>query len=431
MVEREELFSQKSTNHINLFAQSKNKLYLCSEIRVHHAVVHYLVYLILYCKSNEYTMIKAMNKSFVYGISVKGNNFTDRVKETQRLKMNFENGQNVILISPRRMGKTSLVRHVQDVVDSAIVQTVYIDIYDCRSEYDFYNKFATAIMKQTANKMEMVLENIKQFLVRLTPKISFQPDPVSDYSISLGITPKDYSPEEILALPEQVALKIGKHIVICIDEFQQIGEWNDSLIVQKRMRGVWQHQEHVSYCLFGSKQHMMTNLFQNKRMPFYQFGEPNYLQPISTADWTPFIQSKFQEKGLEISEHYVARICEIVQNQSSYVQQLAWNVMLNTHEIVTDIEIDLGVNDLLAQSTPLFMEQMNSLSTYQLNFLHAIIDGQHNQFTSQEVLKKYNLGTKSNIQKIQKVLIEKDFIEKRIDGVYISDPILQLWLQQY
>ena len=71
-----------------------------------------------------------MNKSFVYGISVKGNNFTDRVKETQRLKMNFENGQNVILISPRRMGKTSLVRHVQDVVDSAIVQTVYIDIYD-------------------------------------------------------------------------------------------------------------------------------------------------------------------------------------------------------------------------------------------------------------------------------------------------------------
>ena len=64
-VEGEELFSQKSTNHINLFAQSKNKLYLCSEIIVHHAVVHYLVYLILYCKSNKYTMIKAMNKSFV------------------------------------------------------------------------------------------------------------------------------------------------------------------------------------------------------------------------------------------------------------------------------------------------------------------------------------------------------------------------------
>ena len=213
-------------------------------------------------------MIKAVNKSFVYGISVTGNNFTDRIKETQRLKMNFENGQNVILISPRRMGKTSLIRRVQEIVDNSIVQTVYIDIYDCRSEYDFYNKFAVALMKQTANKMDLVLENIKQFLVRLTPKISFQPDPITEYSLSLGITPKDYSPEEILALPELIAQRIGKHIVICIDEFQQIGEWSDSLQIQKRMRGVWQHQQNVSYCLFGSKKHMMMNLFQNKHMPF-------------------------------------------------------------------------------------------------------------------------------------------------------------------
>lgn len=376
-------------------------------------------------------MIKAINKSFVYGISVTGDNFTDRVKETQRLKMNFENGQNVILISPRRMGKTSLVRRVQEIVDTSIVQTVYIDIYDCRSEYDFYNKLAVALIKQTANKMDLVLENIKQFLVRLTPKISFQPDPTTEYSLSLGITPKDYSPEEILALPELIAQRIGKHIVICIDEFQQIGEWSDSLQIQKRMRGVWQHQENVSYCLFGSKKHMMMNLFQNKRMPFYQFGEPNYLQPIPTEDWIPFIQKKFQEKELTIEEQYIRQICDIVQNQSSYVQQLAWNVMLNTTENVTDQEIALGVNDLLAQCTPLFLEQISSLSTYQFNFLRAIIENNNCQWTSQEILTRYNLGTKSNVQKMQKILIEKDFIEKREDGLFFSDPILQLWLQKY
>ena len=188
------------------------------------------------------TAMKTINRSFVYGISVSGENFTDRVKETQRLKTNFENGQNVILISPRRIGKTSLVRRVQELVDTSIVQTVYIDIYDCRTEYDFYNKFATALMKQTANKMDLALENIKQFLVRLTPKISFSPDPTSDYTLSLGITPKEYSPEEILQLPELLAKKIGKHIVVCIDEFQQVGEWTNSLMIQKRMRGVWQHQ---------------------------------------------------------------------------------------------------------------------------------------------------------------------------------------------
>lgn len=374
-------------------------------------------------------MDNKINKSFVYGVSVSGNNFTDRVKEAQRLKMNFENGLNVVLISPRRMGKTSLVHRVQEIVDKKIIQTVYVDIYDCRTEYDFYNKFAAALMKQTSGKMEKALENVKKFLVRLTPKISFMPEPASDYSISLGITPKEYSPEEILALPELVAKRIGKHIVVCIDEFQQIGEWPDSLTVQKRLRGVWQHQQNVSYCLFGSKQHMMTNLFQNKRMPFYQFGEPNYLQPISTEDWIPFIKAKFKEKGLIINDENVARICEIVQNQSSYVQQLAWNVMLNTKDVVSDKEIELGISDLLAQCTPLFMEQTGALTTYQLNFLRAITDGQHNQWTSKEVLEKYNLGTKSNIDKLQKTLIDKDFVEKRADGIYLADPVLQLWLQ--
>lgn len=376
-------------------------------------------------------MIKEVNKAFVYGVSVEGNNFTDRVKESRRLKMDFENGLNVVLISPRRMGKTSLVKHVCEMVDKSMIQTVYVDIYDCRSEYDFYNKFAEALLKQTAGKLELALENVKRFLVRLAPKVAFSPDVATEYSFSLGITPKEYSPEEILALPEMLAKHIGKHIVVCIDEFQQIGEWPDSVYVQKRMRGVWQHQQHVSYCLFGSRQHMMTNIFQNKRMPFYQFGEPNYLQPIPTADWIPFIQGKFAEKDLSISEEYVTKICDIVRNQSSYVQQLAWNVMLNTDAEVTEDTIKQGVRDLLDQCTPLFMEQLNSLTTYQMNFLRAINNGQHDQWTSQEVMNKYNLGTKSNISKMHKLLLEKDFIERRKDGLYLSDPVLQLWLNQY
>lgn len=376
-------------------------------------------------------MIKEVNKAFVYGVSVEGNNFTDRVKESRRLKMDFENGLNVVLISPRRMGKTSLVKHVCEMVDKSMIQTVYVDIYDCRSEYDFYNKFAEALLKQTAGKLELALENVKRFLVRLAPKVAFSPDVATEYSFSLGLTPKEYSPEEILALPEMLAKHIGKHIVVCIDEFQQIGEWPDSVYVQKRMRGVWQHQQHVSYCLFGSRQHMMTNIFQNKRMPFYQFGEPNYLQPIPTTDWIPFIQGKFAEKDLSISEEYVTKICDIVRNQSSYVQQLAWNVMLNTDAEVTEDTIKQGVRDLLDQCTPLFMEQLNSLTTYQMNFLRAINNGQHDQWTSQEVMNKYNLGTKSNISKMHKLLLEKDFIERRKDGLYLSDPVLQLWLNQY
>ncbi len=374
-------------------------------------------------------MVQGINRSFIYGVSVSGDNFTDRIQETRRLKMDFENGLNVVLISPRRMGKTSLVKKVQQVVNPAIVHTVYVDIYDCKSEYDFYNKFAESVLRQTSNRMEIFLEKAKKFLTRLTPKISFSSDPAYDYSVSLGITPKEYTPEEILQLPELIAQQMRKHIVVCIDEFQQVAEWSDSLQVQKRMRGVWQHQKNVSYCLFGSRQHMMNNLFQNKSMPFYQFGEPNYLQPISTEDWIPFIRQKFEEKGLAITEKQIRVICDTVRNQSSYVQQLAWNVMINTDDAVSEQSIQAGINDLLIQCTPLFMEQTGGLSSYQMNFLKAIAAGQHDQFTSSMVLQEYQLGSKSNVDRLQKVLREKDYIMSMPDGLYLTDPIMELWLK--
>ena len=115
-----------------------------------------------------------MDKPFIYGMSVEGNNFTDREKETKRLKKDFENGINVILISPRRMGKTSLVKKVRSEIDNPEIKIVMMDIYDCRSEYDFYNRFASSIIKETAGRMELVMDNIKKFLVRVSPKISFR-----------------------------------------------------------------------------------------------------------------------------------------------------------------------------------------------------------------------------------------------------------------
>lgn len=368
-----------------------------------------------------------MKKSFIYGVAVEGNNFTDREKETRRLKQDFENGQNMILISPRRMGKTSLVRKVQTLVDTKSIVTVYMDIYDCRNEYEFYNKFAATLMKQTAGKAEAVMKNIKEFLVRLSPTISFGPDPNNELSVSLGITPKDYSPEEILQLPERMAAKMGKHIVVCIDEFQQIGEFPDSLNVQKKMRGIWQLQSNASYCLFGSKKHLLTNLFQSKRMPFYQFGDIMFLQPIPTEDWIPFIRQKFEEKKMSISDALIEKICSTVQNQSSYVQQLAWNVMLNTTKKADEATLETAIEDLLNQNSLLFLQQIENLTAYQMNFLKAVAKGVHTDFTSKEVLSTYDLGSKSNVSRIKTVLTQKELIEKTPNGIVLTDPVFELW----
>lgn len=369
-----------------------------------------------------------MKKAFVYGIAVEGENFTDRMAETKRLKRDFENGQNVVLISPRRMGKTSLVRRVISLVDTDKVAVVHLDIYDCRTEYEFYNKLATAVLKQTSGKGEMMLRNIKEFLTRLTPKISFGVDPANEMSVSLGIAPEDYTPEEILQLPEKMAHKIGKHLVVCIDEFQQIGNFPDTMEVQKRVRGVWQLQQEVSYCLYGSKKHMLTNLFQNKRMPFYQFGDIRFLQPIALDDWIPFIRCKFEANGQTISDEQITRICETVGYQSSYVQQLAWNVMLCSDDVVSEAAMVEAVDDLIGQNSTLFLQQTEGLSSYQMNFLKALAAGESGDFTSAAMLKKYNLGSKSNISRLQETLIKKELIEKVGRTVIIADPVFRLWM---
>ena len=94
------------------------------------------------------------NKPFIFGVAASGDNFTDRKKETERLVMNFKNGINTILISPRRWGKTSLVQKACNLAQSDKLKIVYIDIFSCRSDRDFYNAFASAVLKQTSSKVD-------------------------------------------------------------------------------------------------------------------------------------------------------------------------------------------------------------------------------------------------------------------------------------
>lgn len=371
-----------------------------------------------------------MKKPFIYGTSVEGDNFTDRVKETKRLKLDFENGLNTILISPRRMGKTSLVAKVSKMIDNEDIKIVHMDIYDCRSEYDFLNRFASAILKATAGKMDMVASTIKEFLTRVVPTLKFSLDPASEFSLSLGITPEIYQPDEILNLPEVIAKKRGIHIIVCIDEFQQIGEFPDSLNVQKRMRSAWQHHKNASYCMYGSKKHLMMKLFQNKRMPFYKFGETMFLERIPTEDWVEFIQKRFESRGKSISEDYALRICQITDRHSSYVQELSWDVFAETDDIVNEESFSEGVKELLRQNSALFQSKIETLTSYQMNFIKAICDGAHSDFGSKRIIDTYRLGTKSNIARLKTSLEDKELVETSKGITTITDPIFELWFKQ-
>lgn len=370
------------------------------------------------------------NKPFIFGVATSGDNFTDRKKETERLLLNFQYGVNTVLISPRRWGKTSLVQKVCRLAQSDKLKIVYLDIFSCRSDKEFYNAFATAIIKQTSSKFEEWLDNAKLFLSRITPKISIGPDPMTDFSISLEMNPKSEDIDEILQLPEKIAQKKNCSIVICIDEFQQIAEFSDSKTFQKRLRTVWQLQKNVSYCLFGSKKHLMNELFENKSYPFYKFGDAIYLQKIGTQDWVEYICNRFSVTGKQISEQLAERICQAVDNHSSYVQQLAWLVWVHTDKIATEKDFESAYQDIIDQNTPLFEKQTESLTTYQMNFLRAVLDGVHSEFTKQEILNKYQLGTSANISIVKRALEKKELIEIEKRKISIPDPILKEWLRR-
>ena len=342
------------------------------------------------------------SKPFIFGVAASGDNFTDREKETERLLLNFRHGVNTVLISPRRWGKTSLVQKVCRLAQSDNLKVVYIDIFSCRSDKDFYDSFASAVLKQTASKMDEWMENIKQFLSNLNPRISIGSDPMTEFSISLEAKHKGEDIDEILQLPERIAQKKGCNIVVCIDEFQQIAEFKDSKTFQKRLRSVWQLQKSVSYCLFGSKKHLMNELFERKSLPFYKFGDAIYLQKIGTADW----------------------------DHSSYVQQLAWLVWIHTENIATEQDVEEACRDIIDQNTPLFEKQTESLTSYQMNFLRAVIDGVHSEFTTQEVLQKYQLGSSANVSIVKRALVKKELIEIEKHMVVIPDPVMVMWLKR-
>ena len=372
-----------------------------------------------------------MENPFIYGVATFGKWFTDREEDAKRLSANFIHGINTILISPRRWGKTSLVMKVSKQASDKNLKIVNLDVFSCRSGEDFYRTFANAVIRQTSNKWEEWSENARQFLSALTPTISIGSDPVNDFSISFSISKKSTLNEDVLNLPLNIAIKKGIRIVVCIDEFQQIAEFPDQKNFQKKLRSVWQLQaQYVSYCLYGSKKHLMYSLFSSQSMPFYKFGDVYFLQKITVEYWVPFIQQRFEETGKSISADLAGKICETVENHSSYVQQLSWLVWIKTEEKATEADFNDAYTDLLNQNSMLYHTYVAGLTSLQISFLHAVADGIHDQFSRKEIISKYKLGTSANISRMKKSLEQKELIDISPKMVTFNDPVFRIWFKK-
>lgn len=370
-----------------------------------------------------------MNTPFVYGKLPEEIDFTNRAKEIARLKNNFNSLVNTIIISPRRWGKTSLVKQASwlAVKESKNLKIVHLDIFNIRSEYEFYLLLANEVLKAASSGWDEMVKNTRHFLKQLIPQISFSPDMQSKVSFSIGWEELQKHPDDILNLAENIALKKDLNIIICIDEFQNIALFDQPDAFQRKLRSHWQTHQKTAYCLYGSKQQMLLDVFSNYAMPFYKFGDILFLEKIAAEEWVSFIQKRFQDTGKEISSSDAERIAVLAENHSYYVQQLAQQVWFRTEKRATDQIVENAFEDIINQLSLLFVNMTEVLTTRQLSLLEAILK-QEKQLTAKATLANYNLGTSANVIQLKRRLIELDVIDEIQGKLEFLDPMYKHWL---
>lgn len=373
-----------------------------------------------------------MEVPFTFGKLVHDDDFTNRILESERLVSNFESSINTILISPRRWGKSSLVLKATQQTRKNTKDTIIcmMDLNNIRSEEQFYKLLATKVLQASASRIDTILENAKSFLGRFIPNLSFSPDPGTELKLSMDWEQVKKDPDDILDLAEKIAVKTKKKLVLCVDEFQNIAEFEDSLGFQRKLRSHWQLHQHVSYCLYGSKRHMLMEVFSSPSMPFYKFGDLIFLEKIKEEEWITFITMRFKGTGKAIQNEAAQRIARLCENHPYYVQQLSQQVWLRTEGVCEAETVKQAFEDLVMQLSMLFQILTDDLTTRQVNFLDAIIHKEE-KLTSQEVLINYNLGTSANALKVKRSLHDKEILDIVGKTISFNDPLYKYWLENY
>ncbi|SFG62244.1 ATP-binding protein [Prevotella sp. KH2C16] len=374
-----------------------------------------------------------MKVPFQFGTLATKENFIDRDEDRALLKQLLTSHINVMLISPRRWGKSSLVRRSMEelMVERSDIKVCYIDAFSIGSESEFYRTFASKVIECASTKFEKWADDARKLLNGVVPQLVIKDQITNFMAFDIKFKPEERDKLSILQLPQTLAKQKGIAIIVCIDEFQQLANLPEYKDMEGKMRAVWQQQEDTTYCLYGSKRHMMMDIFNNSNNPFYRFGQVIFLDKINKENWLPFILAGFKKTNKQISEEYASQICDIVECHPWYLQQLSFFIWNKTADNVTADDFNYGVEQLLNINTPMFQADINRLTPAQIELLRAIAAGE-TKFSSAEVRRKYNLGNPNTLVKNKRTLQEQDIIEKTHDGgFHFVDPLFHLWMERY
>lgn len=356
--------------------------------------------------------------------------FCDRKKETTRLITLLENGNHVALISPRRMGKTGLIKHcfAQSYIQDNFY-TFIVDIYATTSLAEFTYKLGLAILNTLKSKERRVWEKFLMAISSLRQGITLDEFGKPSWNLELGdIKKPEISLDEIF----QYLSDADKPCIVAIDEFQSICGYEEKN-VEALLRTYIQDCNNARFVFSGSQRHMMGEMFTSHARPFYQCASILPLKPIDEEVYTDFVISHFEGNGKRISPDAVSYLYNMVEGTTWYIQKLCNETFAYADDdVVCSIaDVDSALERILEEKTETYQDTMARLTLKQRQLLIALSkEGNCVQPTSGAFIKKYKLSTASSIQRSLSSLLEKDIISSEPGKYYVYDYFFLFWLQR-
>lgn len=354
--------------------------------------------------------------------------FCDRKKETEVIMKALQNERNIVLISPRRIGKTGLIHHVFENICKQEPEThcFYLDINATRNLSQFIQLLAKTVIGKVDTFSQTAMRKITTFFAGYKPTMSFD-EMTGIPTFSITVSPSQH--EDSLTHIFEYLKQSEKRIYIAIDEFQQIAEYPEDG-TEALLRSYIQFLPNVYFIFAGSKQHMMTDMFLSAKRPFYQSSQILNLPLINQDEYHRFANRWMGTRNLTMDPDTFAYLYNKVDGQTWYIQDILNRLYQNGKEITT-AEIDDVTLELVNEQEVAFVNYYDSLTDNQAALLSAIAqDKAVTSILSQDFISRHNLPAASSISLALKTLINREFIYKYNGCYIIYDRFFGMWLRK-
>ncbi|MGD2090912.1 MAG: ATP-binding protein [Candidatus Aminicenantes bacterium] len=369
---------------------------------------------------------------FVYGEKVSGENFCNREQEIKELTSEIISGQNIMIYSPRRYGKTSLMSIVLSKVEEKGLIPLYIDLFPITSNEDFVRISLKSISLALSRTSKHLLKKVKTFFKQISPSLFLTVS--EDGTPSIGI---NFGKAEALPALEDIFNGFYDYIkekkkrgVVVFDEFQQVGELEDARI-EKTLRGIIQNHREISYVFMGSKKHLVYDMFNNPERPFYKSSAHYPLKKIDPEHFSGFIRNKFIKSNMSIDKVTAEYIVNTAAAHPHYTQLLAhmiWEFASAPGKVGLE-HVDKAVDRILEREEAAFTNLWDNLTLNQKKLLLSLsLKKDRDKIFSAEYIKQFNLSSTGTVQRGIKSLLNKGIIDKNGENIEINDIFLKLWL---